>query len=108
MSPRASRPRSYPREFLVARDERGVAAAEVEQLLVRTALDEAAAVEDDDLVGVADGREAVRDRDRRPSLSQPVERVLHGPLGLRVERARRLVQDEHPRGAAGAPPPPRA
>ena len=42
-----------------------------EQLLVGAELDDAAAVEHDDLVGVADRREPVRDRDRRPALREP-------------------------------------
>ena len=62
-------------------------------------LDDAAVVEHDDLVGVAHGREPVRDRDRRPALREPVERLLHEPLGLGVERARRLVEDEDRRVA---------
>src|SRR5690242_13028530 len=49
-------------ELCVAPDERRVAPAGVEQLLVAAALDNPAAVEDDDLLGVADGREPVRDR----------------------------------------------
>ena len=66
-------------------------------------LDDAAVVEHDDLVGVADGREPVRDRDRRPSLGEPVERLLHEPLGLGVERARRLVEHEDRRVAQDRP-----
>ena len=50
----------------VSRETSAVAAARGEQLLVRADLGDAAAVEHDDLVGVADGREPVRDRDRRP------------------------------------------
>ena len=36
--------------------------------VVRADLDDTPAVEDDDLVGIANGREPVRDRDRRPAL----------------------------------------
>src|SRR5260370_1075355 len=56
-----------------------------------------APVEDDDLVRVADGREAVRDGDRRAPLGEAVEGLLHGALGLGVKRARRLVEHEHGR-----------
>ena len=83
----------------VARGERRVAAAGEDQLLVRADLDDAPAVEDDDLVRVAHGREPVRDRDRRPPLREPVERLLHESLRLVVERARRLVEHEDRRVA---------
>ena len=66
---------------------------------MRPALDDPAVVEHDDLVGVADRREPVRDRDRRAALGEPVERLLDGALGLRVEGARRLVEHEHGRVA---------
>src|SRR5436190_23879250 len=46
-------------------DELGVPAPAGEELVVAAALDDAAAVEDDDLVRVVHGREPVRDRDRR-------------------------------------------
>src|SRR4051794_9640422 len=52
------------RRAFVARDERGVAAAECQQLLVGAALDDLAAFEHDDLVGVADRREPVGDDQR--------------------------------------------
>ena len=45
----------------------------------------------------------MRDRDRRPALGEPVERLLHEPLGLGVERARRLVEHEHRRVAQDRP-----
>src|SRR5205823_14798663 len=73
-------------ELRVAADERGVAPAGSDQLLVATPFHDVAAVEDDDLVGVPDGREPVRDRNRRPPLRQLIERLLHEALGLRVER----------------------
>src|SRR3954463_805827 len=75
-------------------DERGVAAAAREELVVAPALDDAPAVEDDDLVRVVHGREPVGGRDRRAPGGETVERLLHLPLRLRVERARRLVEDE--------------
>src|SRR5438552_2389643 len=86
-------------ELGVARRERRVAAAGEDQVLVAADLDDATAVEDDDLVRIADGRETVGDRDRRAALREAVERLLHEPLGLGVERARRLVEDEDRRVA---------
>src|SRR5919201_4817 len=91
------------RELGVAGDERGVAPAGGDQLLVPAALDDPAVVQHDDLIGLAHGREPVRDRNRRPPLREPVERRLHEPLGLGVERARRLVEDENRRVAENRP-----
>ena len=63
------------------------------------ALDDSALVEDDDLVGVADRGQPVGDRERGPSLGQPLELGLHGVLGLGVKRAGGLVEDEDRRVA---------
>ena len=65
-------------------------------------LDDAAVVEDDDLVGVAHGREPVRDRDRRPPLGEPVERLLDEPLGLGVERRSSPRRGRGSAGCAGS------
>ncbi len=43
------------------------------------------------------------DDDRRPPLHQPVQRLQHQGLALRVERAGRLVEDEHRRVAQHGP-----
>jgi len=64
---------------------------------VGAALGDPAVVEDHDLVGVPDGREPVRDRDRGPAAADDVERGLHGPLGLVVEGAGGLVEHQDPR-----------
>ena len=45
-------------------------------------------------LGVADGREAVRDHERRAALAQPAQRVEDDLLGKRVERRGRLVEDQ--------------
>lgn len=39
-----------------------------------------------------DRRQPMRHDDRRPIHAHPVQRVLYVPLRLRVQRARRLVQ----------------
>ena len=44
----------------------GVPATRLEQILVRPDLDDAALVDDDDLVGTLDRRQPMRDHDRRP------------------------------------------
>ena len=55
-------------------------------------LDQAPLVEHDDPVGRADGGEAVRDYQRGPAAGQVGERGVHRALGLRIERAGRLVE----------------
>ena len=65
-------------------------------------LDDARLVEDDDLVGVADRREPVRDRDRRRPCREPVERLLDEPLGLRVERRSSPRRGRGSAGCAGS------
>src|SRR5262245_12535706 len=65
-----------PFELGVARRQRGVAAAGAQQILVAAALDDAPAVEHDDLLGVADRRESMRDRNCRPARRESVERLL--------------------------------
>ena len=48
----------------------GVEAAARDELAVRAALDDPAALEDEDPVGAQDRRQAVGDRDRRPALGE--------------------------------------
>src|SRR6478736_6819973 len=76
----------------LGRMERGVEPAGGEQLGVGALLHDAAVVEDEDQVGVADGGEPVRDHQRRTSLERGVERLLDCGLGLAVEVGRGLVE----------------
>ena len=48
-----------------------VAAAVSQQLIMRPRFDDAPAIENEDAIGHADGREAVRDDDRRAAVRQP-------------------------------------
>ena len=64
---------------------------------MRAALDDPAAVDDEDHVGGDDRREPVGDRDRRAALHQRLERALDEPLARGVERRRRLVEHEDAR-----------
>ena len=57
-------------------------------------LDEAPVLEDEDAVGAADRGEAVRDHEGGAALHQPLQRLLHEPLALRVERAGGLVEQQ--------------
>ena len=66
---------------------------------MRAFLDDPPLIHDHDAVGGADGRQAMRDDDRRAMLHQPVERVLHQPLALRVEGGGRFVEQQQGRVA---------
>ena len=59
-----------------------------------SALDDSAAIEDDQLVHPSHRREAVCDHDGGSALEQGPERVLDQCLAFRIERARRLVEHE--------------
>ena len=61
---------------------------------MRALLDEAAALEHEDAVGVADRAQPVRDHERGAADEQLVEALLDGALRLGVERARRLVEEQ--------------
>src|SRR5437899_4620636 len=60
-----------------------------EQLALRAALNDAAVLDDEDLVGAADRRQAVRDDDRRAAVEQAVERPLDQDLRGPVDVGRR-------------------
>ena len=72
-----------------------VRAACAHELRVRPLLDELSLVEHEDVVAARRQRQPVRDADRRPPPRQLVERLEDLRLRPRVERARRLVQDEN-------------
>ena len=57
-------------------------------------LDDPAPVHDQDRVGVADGRQAVGDHERRPALHQSAHGSLDEHLGAGVDRGRRLIEDQ--------------
>jgi len=58
------------------------------------ARDDAAGIHGDNPVGFLNGREAVRDDQRRAPAQRASERAPHGGLGLRVEVARGLVEQQ--------------
>src|SRR3546814_1353658 len=64
------------------------------QLVVGAVLDDAAVLDDDDLVGHAHGREAVRDQDRDAVLRQPAEVLEDRRFGGRVHRRGRFIQHQ--------------
>ena len=80
--------------LLLARPHRRVDAAARKQLAVVAALDDAAGFEHQDLVGVDDRRQPVRD-DQRGAVGRDLgEARLDLALGLGVERRGRLVEDQ--------------
>src|SRR3989442_6369692 len=81
-----------------------VHAALREEVAVSSYLDDSTFVEHGDAVYVLDRREAVGDDDRGPPEHQLRERVLDQMLGLRVDRARGLVEHEQDLGVEGDGP----
>src|SRR2546429_5536616 len=70
-----------------------VIAAASEQLVVCAALGDGAFDQDDDLVGVADGRGAVRNQNRGAALHDSAQAVKDAFLGLRVDARERVIED---------------
>ena len=66
--------------------ERVVEATLRDQGIVGALFDDAALVEDQDAVGLADGVQAVRNRDHRLAVEEPPEVRHDPPLCLHVER----------------------
>ncbi len=61
---------------------------------MRAFLDDPIPGQHQDAVRMPHRRQPVGDDDRRPPLGQRQQRLLHRPLALVVERARRLVEDQ--------------
>ena len=66
---------------------------------MRASLDDAAVVEDDDVVGVLHRRHAVRDDQHRPPLPDLAQRAQDPLLGLRIDGAQGVVEEEDQRVA---------
>ncbi len=77
------------------RDEVSISAASREQGLVRALLDDAARRHDDDIISLADRRQLVRNGNGGAAAGRAVEGLLHDALGVRVERAGGLVEEQH-------------
>src|SRR5437867_798423 len=89
-----SRNRRWVRSLITRRNH--VAAARRHQLRVRAELDHLAVLQHADPIGVADGREAVRDQDRRGAPSGGEDAVEDLGLAADVELSRRLVEQHQP------------
>src|SRR5439155_21352360 len=73
-----------------------VAPARLDELGVGALLDDPAMLEHDDAARVANGRQAVRDDDRRAPGEQAAQALLDAALGVQVDVRRRLVEHEDP------------
>src|SRR5262249_8241039 len=82
--------------------QRRVAAGFVHELLMVAVFDDATALDGDDAIGVANGRQPMGDDYHGPPLRNLLHVLVNDPLALIVERARRLVEDEDARIADSA------
>ncbi len=74
--------------------ELGVEAGAGEEFVVGAALEDAAFLQDEDEVGVADGGEAVRDDEGGAAGEEALERLLDEELGVRVDAGGGFIEDE--------------
>src|SRR3954467_13887045 len=88
-----------PGVALLQAEERGIAAAASQQIVVEAALDDLAALDHQNGVGVHDGVEAVGDHDGGAVLAEMLDRLLHGFRGFRIQRRGRLVEQDDRRVA---------
>jgi hypothetical protein len=77
--------------------QRCVAAAGLDQPVMRAVFDQTAAIERDNAICRPHGREPVRDDQHRPPLGDIFHVVLNDALTLIVEGARRLIKDQDAR-----------
>jgi hypothetical protein len=66
--------------------------AQRDEFLVGAALDDFAGAQDQDAVGVPDGRQTVSDNKTGPPLEQLLQRLLNARFGLRIDGAGGLVE----------------
>src|SRR5688500_3959563 len=71
-----------------------IVAAPDEKLVVGSRLHDSPPVHDDNSVGPLDRGQAVSDDQRRPMFHQIAERELDHPFGFRIQRRRRLIENE--------------
>ena len=86
-------------DTLVTMAERAVLAhlekLEIDQLVMRTLVDDRPCIQHQDLVRVPDGRQPVRDHQRRAALHQKLQPFLDELLRLGVERRCRFVENQN-------------
>ena len=79
---------------LLQAEERGVAAAAAQQIVVLAALDDLAGLDHQNGVGVHDGVQAVGDDDGGAALAEMLDRLLHGLFGFRIQRGGGFIQQD--------------
>ena len=80
---------------LLQAEERGIAAAAPQQIVVQAALDDLAALDHQNGVGVHDGMQAMGDDDGGAVLAEMFDRLLHLLFGFRIEcRGGFIEQDD--------------
>src|SRR4029079_11085453 len=78
----------------IALAELCVAASHGEEFVVFAPLDDAPAIEDEDLVGMADGGEPVGDDEAGAARHEAIEGALDEALGLGIDAGGGLIEDE--------------
>ena len=79
---------------LLQAEERGVAAAAAQQVVVLAVLDDLAALDHQNGVGVHDGVQAVGDHDGGAVLAEMLDRLLHALFGFGIQRGGRLIEQD--------------
>ena len=77
--------------------QRCIAAAGLDQPVMRAVLDQTAAIERNDAIRCPYGRKPVRDDENRPPLGDLLHVLLNDALAFIVEGARRLIEDQNAR-----------
>src|ERR1700687_489208 len=75
-------------------EERGIAPAAAQQIVVPAALDDLAALDHQDRVGMHDGVQAMGDDDGGAIPAEMLDRFLHLLFGFRIQRRGRLVEQD--------------
>ena len=87
----------YFRGLALGHDQLVVYAALAQQLHVVAGFYDAPLIEHDEFVRLPERRQPVRDRERRAPFHDPAQALLYRGLGLDVERAGRLVENQYRR-----------
>ena len=83
--------------FELAQIQMVIEAAPIQKILVRALFDDLTIVDDQHLVGIADGAQPMGDHKAGPSFHQPQKGRLDPDLGAAVDAAGRLIQDQDAR-----------
>ena len=75
-------------------EERGIAAAAAQQIVMPAALDDLAALDHQNGVGVHDGVQAMGDDDGGAVLAEMLDRLLHLLFGFRIQRRGGFIEQD--------------